>query len=104
MISQKTNPIQAKTNPIQTQFVERPKLMQNVHIQRIMKKNAAMGHKKQTQNKPNQSQFRNSSRAVNGLKDYSIYMAGLMVRREKRQKQRLRERKKAVIHVSKNIP
>ena len=37
------------SNPIQTQFDERPKLMQSVYIQRIMKKNAAMGPK----NKPN---------------------------------------------------
>jgi len=46
----------AKTKPIQTQFEKRAKLMQSVNIQRIMKKNANMGPKKQTQNKPNQSQ------------------------------------------------
>jgi len=43
------------SNPIQSQFDERPKLMQSVYIQRIMKKNADMGPKKQTQNKPNLS-------------------------------------------------
>jgi len=47
-----TNPIKAKTKPIQTQFIERAKLMQTQYIQRIMKKNAAMGYKKQTQTKP----------------------------------------------------
>jgi len=48
-----TKPIKAKTNPIQTQFDERPKLMQSAYIQRIMKKNAAMGPKKQSQFKSN---------------------------------------------------
>jgi len=51
-----------KTNPIQTQFAERVKLMQSVYLQRIMKKNADMGYEKtkpkQTQFKPNQTQFR----------------------------------------------
>jgi len=32
----KTNPIKAKTNPIQTQFDERPKLMQSEYLQRVM--------------------------------------------------------------------
>jgi len=41
------------SKPIQTQFDERPKLMQSVNIQRIMKKNANMGYEKQSQNKPN---------------------------------------------------
>ena len=45
-IKPKTNPIKAKTNPIQTQFPERPKLMQCVYLQRIMNKNAAMDQKK----------------------------------------------------------
>jgi len=46
----------AKTNPIQTQLLQRAKLMQSVNIQRIMKKNAAMGYEKtnpkKTQSKP----------------------------------------------------
>jgi len=41
------------SNPIQTQFDERPKMMQSIYIQRIMKKIAAMGQKKQTQFKAN---------------------------------------------------
>jgi len=44
------------SNPIQTQFDERAKLMQSLYLQRIMKKYANMGQKKQTQNKPNQTQ------------------------------------------------
>ncbi len=48
-----SNPIKANSKPIQTQLLQRPKLMQSVHIQRIMKKNAAMAMKKQTQFKPN---------------------------------------------------
>ncbi len=47
-----SRPNKAKTNPIQTQFVERAKLMQSVYLQRIMKKNASMGHEKQSQFKP----------------------------------------------------
>jgi hypothetical protein len=43
----------AKTNPIQTQFIERAKLMQSVYLQRIMKNNADMGQKKQSQFKAN---------------------------------------------------
>jgi len=43
----------ANSNPIQTQFPERPKLMQSMYIQKIRKKNANMGPKKQSQNKPN---------------------------------------------------
>jgi hypothetical protein len=50
---EKTNPIKAKTNPIQTQLLQRAKLMQHVYLQPITKKNAAMGQKKQTQFKPN---------------------------------------------------
>jgi len=46
------------SNPIQSQFDERPKLMQSIYIQRIMKKNADMGQKKQTQFKPNFKSFR----------------------------------------------
>ncbi|MBW2334094.1 MAG: hypothetical protein JRF06_03190, partial [Deltaproteobacteria bacterium] len=45
------------SKPIQTQFDERPKLMQSLYSQGIMKENADMGQKKQTQFKPNQSQF-----------------------------------------------
>jgi hypothetical protein len=52
----KTNPIKAKTKPIQTQFVERAKLMQHVYIKRIKKKNAAMGYEK-TNPKQTQSVF-----------------------------------------------
>ena len=43
----------ANSNPIQTQFVERAKMIQSDYLQRIMNKNAAMGQKKQTQNKAN---------------------------------------------------
>ncbi len=53
----KTNPIQTQSNPIS----ERVKLMQSVYLQRIMKKYADRGYEKtkpkQTQFKPNQSQF-----------------------------------------------
>ncbi len=38
----KANPIQTQSNPI----AERVKLMQSVHLERIMKKNAAKGYKK----------------------------------------------------------
>ena len=47
---EKTNPIQTQSNPI----VERVKLMQNVYLQRIMKKNAAKRYEK---TKPKQTQF-----------------------------------------------
>ncbi len=50
----------AKTNPIQTQLLQRAKLMQSVYIQRNMNKNADKGYKK---TKPKQSQFRNNSGA-----------------------------------------
>jgi len=43
-----------KTNPIQTQFLQRVKLMQSVYLQRIMEKNAAKGYEK---TKPIQTQF-----------------------------------------------
>jgi len=56
----KTNPIKAKTKPIQTQLLQRAKMMQSVYIQRIKKKNANMGYEKtnpiQSQFKANQSQ------------------------------------------------
>jgi len=42
----------ANSNPIQTQFDERPKLMQSVYIQRIMKKNANMGQKNKAKTNP----------------------------------------------------
>jgi len=45
----KTNPIQTQSNPI----AERVKFMQGVYLQRNMKKNAAKGYEKQSQNKPN---------------------------------------------------
>ena len=45
---------QSQTNPKQTQFGERPKLMQNLYLQRIMKKYADMGYEKQSQSKPKQ--------------------------------------------------
>jgi len=38
-----TKPKQTQLKPKQSQFDERPKLMQSVHIQRIKKKNVAMG-------------------------------------------------------------
>ena len=44
-----SNPIKAKTNPIQTQFVERPKMMQSVYLQTIMKKMWIWAIKKQIQ-------------------------------------------------------
>jgi len=53
----KTNPIKAKTNPIQTQLLRRAKLMQSVYLQRIKKKYAAMGQKKQTQTNPISKDF-----------------------------------------------
>jgi len=48
----KTNPIKAKTKPIQTQLLQRPKLMQSEYLQRIKKKNAAMGQKNKAKTKP----------------------------------------------------
>ncbi len=45
-----SKPIKAKTKPIQTQLLQRAKLMQSVYIQRITMKNADMGPK----NKANQ--------------------------------------------------
>jgi len=46
-----------KQTQFQTQLLQRPKLMQSVYFQRIMKKNADMGYEKtkpkQTQNKAN---------------------------------------------------
>ena len=54
---EKTNPIQTQTNPI----AERGKLMQSVYLESVMKKNADKGYEKtkpkQTQFKPNQTQF-----------------------------------------------
>jgi len=51
-----SNPIQTQfkpnSNPIQSQFTGRPKLMQSVYIQRIMKKNANMGQKNKPNSKP----------------------------------------------------
>jgi len=47
-----SKPIKAKTNPIQTQFVERAKLMQSVYLQRIIKKMRLWAMKKQTQTNP----------------------------------------------------
>jgi len=44
------------SNPIQSQFVERPKLMQSMYIQRIMKKNADMGQKNKPKTNPIQTQ------------------------------------------------
>jgi len=49
-----TKPIKPKTNPIQTQFDERPKLMQSLYSQGIMKENADMDQK----TNPKQSQFK----------------------------------------------
>jgi len=48
-----SKPIKAKTKPIQTQFPKGQKMTQSVYLQRIMKKYADMGYKKQSQNKPN---------------------------------------------------
>ena len=50
-------------------------MMQSMYIQRIMKKNAAMGYKKTNPEKPKISQSRNNSRARNGLKYLSACMA-----------------------------
>jgi hypothetical protein len=49
----KTNPNKPNSKPKQTQLLQRAKLMQSVYLQRITKKNADKGQKKQTQNKPN---------------------------------------------------
>jgi len=49
------------SKPIQSQFNERPKLMQSVYIQRITKKNTDMGPKKQTQFKANSKPISNGN-------------------------------------------
>jgi len=52
-----TNPIKAKTDPIQSQLLQRVKLMQSVYLQRIMKKNTEMGQKNKAKTNPIQSQL-----------------------------------------------
>ena len=69
----------AKTNPIQTQLLQRAKLMQSVYIQRNMNKNADKGYKK---TKPKQSQFRNNSGAPN----CPVYLLIKRMRRKQLQK------------------
>jgi len=74
----KTNPIQTQSNPI----AERVKLMQNVYLQRIIKKNAAKGYEKtkpiQTQFKPKQSQFQTGHLLIDRTK--RIYYYGYLVK------------------------
>ena len=42
----------AKTKPIQTQFVERAKMMQSMYLQRITMKNVNMGKKNKAKTNP----------------------------------------------------
>ncbi len=49
----KNKPKLSQFKPIQTQLLQREKMMQSVHIQRIKKKNEDMGYEKQSQNKAN---------------------------------------------------
>jgi len=49
-----------KTNPIQTQFPERPKLMQSVYIKRIKRKMRIWAKKNKPKTNPIQSQFQTS--------------------------------------------
>ena len=53
-----SNPIQTQFKPNQSQFAERAKLMQSLYLQRIMKKMRLRAMKKQSQNKPNQTQLK----------------------------------------------
>jgi hypothetical protein len=53
-----SNPIQTQFKPNQSQFAERAKLMQSMYLQRIMKKMRIRVIKKQSQNKPNQTQLK----------------------------------------------
>jgi hypothetical protein len=48
-----SKPIKAKTNPIQTQLLQRPKMMQSEYLQGIKRKMRIGAIKKQSQNKPN---------------------------------------------------
>ncbi|MHC4728892.1 MAG: hypothetical protein ACYS17_16870, partial [Planctomycetota bacterium] len=49
-----SKPIKAKTKPIQTQLLQRAKMMQSVYLQRIMKKTVNRGYEKTN---PKQTQF-----------------------------------------------
>ncbi len=49
----KSNWTLGENKPNSNPICQRVKLMQSVYLQRIMKKNADMGPKKQSQNKPN---------------------------------------------------
>jgi len=55
-----TNPIKAKTNPIQSQSLQRAKLMQSVYLQRITKIN---GNGESEKTNPKQTQLPNAEAA-----------------------------------------
>ncbi len=52
-----TNPIKAKTNPIQSQFTERPKMMQIVYLQSIIKKMRLWAMKNKAKTNPIKANF-----------------------------------------------
>jgi len=61
-----TNPIKAKTNPIQTQLLQRPKLMQSVYLQRIMKKMRLWAKKNKPKTNPIKPNFKRGAYSLRG--------------------------------------